>query len=123
MAENRITEQRKRFVEILSQNTRITFRDLKKALVGKKWEEGMNLATLYRIIDAFEAQGLLHEMEIAGERVIFPCQCENPGPNDAVTISFCENCGAIYDVHTKLASPYISSITYARMKSCHACVL
>ena len=123
MPENRITEQRKRFVEILSQNTRITFRDLKKALVGKKGEEGMNLATLYRIIDAFKAQGLLHEMEVAGERVIFPCQCENTSPNDAVSISFCENCGSIYDTHSKLANPYLSSITYARMKSCNACVL
>lgn len=123
MPENRITEQRKKFVELLSQNTRITFRDLKNGLVWKKWEEGMNLATLYRIIDAFEAQWLLHEMEVAGERVIFPCQCENPGKEDAVSISFCENCGMIYDVHTKLSSPYISSMTYARMKSCRSCVL
>ena len=38
----------------------------------------MNLATLYRIVDAFSGQGLIHEMTIAGERVIFPCQCENP---------------------------------------------
>lgn len=123
MPENRITEQRKRFVEILSQNTRITFRDLKKSLVGKKWEVGMNLATLYRIIDAFKAQWLLHEMEVAGERVIFPCQCENSTSNDAINISFCENCGAIYDTHTKLVNPYISSMTYAHMKSCRICVL
>ena len=83
----------------------------------------MNLATLYRIVDAFSEQGLIHEMTIAGERVIFPCQCENPGESDAVSISFCENCGAIYDVHVKLASPYISSTTYARMKSCSGCVI
>lgn len=36
MPESRVTEPRKRFVEILSQNTRITFSDLKKELVGKK---------------------------------------------------------------------------------------
>lgn len=83
----------------------------------------MNLATLYRIVDAFRDQGLIHEMTIAGERVIFPCQCDHAEKDDAITISFCENCGAIYDVHTKLASPYISSITYAHMKSCNACVL
>lgn len=62
-------------------------------------------------------------MDIAGERVIFPCQCENAGKDDAVTISFCENCGAIYDIHSKLVSPYISSVTYNRMKNCNACVI
>ena len=33
MSENRITEQRKRFVEVLGQNPRIPFSDLKKELV------------------------------------------------------------------------------------------
>lgn len=36
MAESRVTEPRKRFVEILGQHTRVTFNDLKKELVGKK---------------------------------------------------------------------------------------
>lgn len=117
---SRITESRKRFVEMLGQSNRITFSDLKKALVDSK---EMNLATLYRIVDAFRDQGLVHEMDIAGERVIFPCQCESASADDAVMISFCENCGAIYDTHTKLTSPYTSSMTYARMKSCTACVI
>ncbi len=120
MTASRITMSRRRFVEELQKSSRVTFSDLKKSLVTSGH---MNLATLYRIVDAFSAQWLVHEMTIAGERVIFPCQCENPGENDAVAVSFCENCGAIYDVHTKLASPFISSMTYARMKSCNACVL
>ena len=119
---SRITLSRKRFVEELGKSSRITFTDLKKELVGK-WDYRMNLATLYRIVDAFRDQGLIHEMTIAGERVIFPCQCDHATREDAVSISFCENCGAIYDVHTKLASPYISSMTYAHMKSCNGCVL
>lgn len=120
MAISRITESRKRFVEEIGKNTRITFSDLKTALVKSG---DMNLATLYRIVDAFSAQWLIHEMAIAGERVIFPCQCEDGVKDDAVSISFCENCGAIYDEHTKLAVPYISSITYARMKTCSACLI
>ena len=36
MAESRVTEPRKRFVEILGQHTRVPFNDLKKELVGKK---------------------------------------------------------------------------------------
>ncbi|MBP6981907.1 transcriptional repressor [Candidatus Gracilibacteria bacterium] len=119
---SRITLSRKRFVEVLGQNTRITFTDLKRDLVGKG-DSRMNLATLYRIVDAFRDEGIIHEMTIAGERVIFPCQCENAHKDDGIVISFCENCGAIYDQHTKLASPYIGSMTYNRMKSCSACVI
>jgi Fe2+ or Zn2+ uptake regulation protein len=123
MAETRITEPRKRFVEALGQTNRITFSDLKNELVGRKWRPGMNLATLYRIVDAFRDQWLIHEMTVAWERVIFPCQCDHATPEDAITISFCENCGAIYDVHSRLANPYLSSITYARMKNCNACMI
>ncbi len=36
MSESRITEPRKRFVELLGQGSRITFSDLRKELVGKK---------------------------------------------------------------------------------------
>lgn len=123
MSESRVTEPRKRFVEILSENSRITFNDLKKALVGKKWEPGMNLATLYRIIDAFKDQGLIHEMSIAGERVIFPCQCIDASGPHAITISFCENCGSIYDTHAKLSANTTYSETFQRLKSCNACVI
>jgi Fe2+ or Zn2+ uptake regulation protein len=49
----RITESRKRFVEILGLAPRTTFSDLKKSLVDSK---EMNLATLYRIVDAFRDQ-------------------------------------------------------------------
>lgn len=87
--DSRITLSRRRFVEMLSQAPKITFSELKKSLVGKN---GMNLATLYRIIDAFKEKSLIHEVTVAGERVIFPCQCENPGEHDAITITFCENC-------------------------------
>lgn len=123
MSASRVTEPRKRFVELLGQNTRITFDDLKKELVGKKGQPGMNLATLYRIVDTFKAQWLIHEMTIAGERVVFTCQCTDGRADDAVTISFCENCGAIYDTHTRLSGSLTMSTTYQQTKSCNACVI
>jgi len=122
MSDTRITEQRKWFVEALGESPRITFADLKKKLVGK-WDSRMNLATLYRIVDAFKAQGLIHEMTIAGERLIFPCQCGDATPTDAITITFCENCGAVYDQHTRITAPYTMMETFARVKSCNACVI
>ena len=83
----------------------------------------MNLATLYRIVDAFKDQGLIHEMTIAGERLIFPCQCSEPTPQDSVTITFCENCGTVYDQHSRLTAPYTMMETFARVKTCKACVI
>lgn len=123
MSESRVTEPRKRFVEALGQSSRITFSDLRKELVGKKWQPGMNLATLYRIVDTFKEQGLIHEMTIAGERVIFACQCADGRADDAVTISFCENCGAIYDTHTRLSGQLTMSNTYQQTKSCASCLI
>ena len=69
-----------------------------------------------------DARAMIEDAQRA-RRVIFPCQCENAHKDDGIVISFCENCGAIYDQHTKLASPYIGSMTYNRMKSCSACVI
>lgn len=83
----------------------------------------MNLATLYRIIDAFKDQGLIHEMNVAGERVIFPCQCIDASGPHAVTISFCENCGSIHDNHAKLSANLTYSETFQRTKSCGVCVI
>jgi Fe2+ or Zn2+ uptake regulation protein len=120
MAETRVTVTRRKFVEILSEQPRITFTELKEKLVTTKI---MNLATLYRIVEAFKNQSLLHEMTIAGERVIFPCQCMDQSDDKAITISFCENCGTVYDKHHKLASNMTMSEAYERLKSCPACVI
>ena len=49
--ESRITESRRRFVSILGEHPQITFSELKKKLIDTK---EMNLATLYRIVDAFK---------------------------------------------------------------------
>lgn len=122
MPKTRLTETRKRFARFISQHSYITMSDIKKQLAGKG-DGRMDMATIYRTIDVFKKQWFLHEMEIAGERVIIPCKCENATPHDAVTISFCENCGMIFDVHTPLASPYTSSITYNHMKNCSACIV
>jgi hypothetical protein len=62
-------------------------------------------------------------MEIAGERLIFPCQCHDASPHDAVMITFCENCGSVYDQHTRLTPPYTKMETYAHVKSCQSCVI
>ncbi|MBS9784301.1 transcriptional repressor [Candidatus Gracilibacteria bacterium] len=120
MATTRITEPRRRFVEIISQHTHITFKELKETLVSGK-DATMDLATLYRIVDAFKKEGLIHEMKVAGERVIFASRSENSG--DGVIITFCENCGSITDEHIPLPSNHTFMETHARVKSCDDCVI
>ena len=83
----------------------------------------MDLATLYRIVETFKQQHLIHEVEIAGERVIFPCKAEHTTDNDAIIITFCENCGAIYDEHSPLPKNYSKSQTIAHIKSCSNCII
>lgn len=62
-------------------------------------------------------------MTIAGERLIFTCQCSDGRADDAITISFCENCGAIYDTHTRISGQLTLSNTYQQTKSCSGCVI
>lgn len=83
----------------------------------------MNLATLYRIVDAFRDQGLIHEITIAGERVIFPCQCAQSSKDDSITLTFCENCGTVYDEHKKMPPEFTVLETFGRVRSCNACVI
>ncbi|MBP9779771.1 transcriptional repressor [Candidatus Gracilibacteria bacterium] len=116
--ESRITQSRRRFVSVLGERPQITFSELKKELIDTK---EMNLATLYRIVDAFKEKGLLHEMTIANERVIFPCQCSDPKENDTITHSFCHNCGTILDTHTRSQAHIVSSITTIQTKNCTRC--
>ena len=116
--ESRITESRRRFVSILGERPQITFSELKKELIDTKV---MNLATLYRIVDAFKEKWLLHEITIAGERVIFPCQCSEPKENDTIVHSFCHNCWTILDTHTRSQAHIIHSESIVQTKNCTRC--
>lgn len=122
MTDSRITRQRRIFVEMIGQLGRTTFAELKKMLVGKG-EGKMDITTLYRIIETFEKQGLIHAIEVGGERIIVPVKAERVSDNDALTITLCENCGAIYDEYSPLPHNYSQSITHARIKSCSACMI
>jgi hypothetical protein len=62
-------------------------------------------------------------MTIAGERVIFPCQCMDQSDDKAIIISFCENCGTVYDKHAKLPGNMTMSESYERLKTCPVCVI
>ncbi len=120
--DSRITMHRRRFAEVVSQKPHITFTELKKLFVTKK--EGMNLATLYRIIDAFKLQGLIHEIELGGERVIFLCHCMDRAETEkGIIITACTNCLSIVDNHFALEAPVTDSTTIQYVRSCGNCVL
>lgn len=122
MSESRITRPRIIFAETLNSFGQISFSELKKLLVGK-WEGKMDTTTLYRVIELFKKQWLLHEIMIDGERVLFLCKAKNSTTHDAVIITFCENCGRIYDEHIPLAQGVSSQYTEIRTKMCKNCMI
>ena len=70
MTDTRITRPRRIFVEYIGTVGKATFTDLKANLVGK-WEGKMDLTTLYRMIEIFKSQGLIHEVKHQNERIVF----------------------------------------------------
>jgi Fe2+ or Zn2+ uptake regulation protein len=117
---SRITIPRTEFAQILADTDRIPFVDLRKALVdsGK-----MNNSTLYRMIADFGEKGMIHDVHILGERMILPCQCHDVHTNDAVHITFCTNCGALTDEHTRSGGHILSSHTTTIVKNCEKCIV
>lgn len=119
MADIRITQPRRLFASTISQFQNISFSELKKILVGK-WEGKMDNTTLYRIIDTFKSQWLLHEVNTKWERILFLAGTYNP-KSDAVHITVCENCGNIETKYTPLPNNITHSITENRTSSCNKC--
>ncbi len=117
--EPRSTHARKRFLDILSSTKRLTFTELKDLLISTK---EMNLVTLYRIIDTFKEQGIIHELDMAGERVFFLCSCTEKKEETAVEISYCTKCSEIQDTHSPVDPSVESSQTFIKTKFCKNCI-
>lgn len=116
--EPRITHGRKRFLEVIAESPRTTFSELKESLILTK---EMNLVTLYRIIDAFKEQGLIHELDMNGERIFFSCSCTDKDTENAVQISYCTKCEDIQDTHSVTDPSVSSSETVVKTKFCKNC--
>lgn len=119
MSEARITKPRRLFVEVMGNYDKVSFSELKKILVDES-DDKIDITTLYRTIDVFKKQGLIHEVEWKGERYFFLSTADN-SEGSAIVVSVCENCWNMFDSRKKLSENLVSSYEEQRLKNCSNC--
>lgn len=120
MSEARITRPRRLFIEALQKTQKSTFSELKTELVGK-WSEKIDLTTLYRVVETFVRQGIVHEIEQNGEKIIFFAS-ENFDPKKLSSeIIVCEKCGHIETKYENLPETITSRHIVSRKSECENC--
>lgn len=120
MTTTRITRPRRLFVDALSQKEKMTFSELKDILVGK-WEHKMDLTTLYRVIEIFKKQGLIHEIDHKNEKVLFFSGENFHSGKNSSEIIICENCGHIETKYDLLPANTLEQNIVTRLKDCEHC--
>lgn len=111
------TIHRRHILSYLEHEKTISLRALKGAFV----ESGeMNQTTLYRILDKFLDEWLLHRADFAGEKYFTLCRCHEKKA-EAVKLKCCVNCHTIEDVHAPLPDMSLKSETIELVKHCEKC--
>ncbi len=112
------TIHRRHILSFLDQERTASLRFLKQTFVDSG---EMNQTTLYRILDRFLQDGLIHRAEFAGEKYFTRCRCN--ASNDAVKLQCCINCHTIEENHTPLPPDALSSETIELTKHCKKCTI
>ncbi len=110
------TIHRRHILSFLESHEKTNFEALKKAFVETK---DMNTTTLYRIIEAFKKEWILHEIEIDRERILITCHSH---ADEWVKLSYCMNCRDISESHFPLAPDAIKSEQKEYLKHCPKCL-
>lgn len=120
MSDTRITRPRRLFVEAIGAKNQATFSELKDILVGKG-EDKIDLTTLYRSVETFKKQGIIHEINHENERIIFLAG-ENFHPKKvAAELHFCENCQKTSAKYSPLPSACVFREIVNITTSCSYC--
>lgn len=80
----------------------------------------MNQTTLYRILEKFIQEWIIHRAEFGGEKFFTLCQCEKK-KEEAIRLKCCVSCHNIEDNHTSLPPESLSSETIELVKYCDKC--
>lgn len=80
----------------------------------------MNQTTLYRIMDKFLEEWIIHRADFSGEKFFTLCQCKKE-TDEAIKLKCCVNCHTIEDAHSPLASDTMRSETIELVKCCDKC--
>lgn len=80
----------------------------------------MNQTTLYRILEKFHDEGLLHKVDFEGEKYFTLCQC-HATKEEAIKLKCCLNCHTIEEGHSPLPPLTLKSETVEYVTACNQC--
>lgn len=80
----------------------------------------MNQTTLYRILEKFLSESLIHRVDFTSEKYFTLCQCYKR-KSEAVRLKCCINCYNIEDSHSPLNPESLKSETIELVKHCEKC--
>ena len=111
------TLHRRNIREKFETNTSITFTELKGIFVSTK---EMNQTTLYRILEAFLREGILHEITLGNERIFTLCK-HHEKEESGIKLTYCTKCSHIEETHFPLSEDAIKSESIEFLKCCTDC--
>ncbi len=111
------TIHRRHILSFFESHKAASLSELKENFVGTS---EMNQTTLYRILDKFIEEWIIHKAEFASEKYFTLCQCHKDNEK-AVKLKCCVNCHSIEDAHTPLAPDAMKSETIELVKICNHC--
>lgn len=109
------TIHRRRVLEYFQTKESITFSELKKQFLETK---EMNPTTLYRILDTFLREHIIHEIRVNDERIFTLCHGHK---EEWVKLSYCTKCSHIAESHFPLSPEALKSESVEYLKSCPFC--
>lgn len=80
----------------------------------------MNQTTLYRILEKFLSESIVHKAEFNNEKFFTLCECQSKN-TEAVKLKCCISCYTIKDNHTPLSPESVRSETIELVKHCEKC--
>lgn len=110
------TIHRRHILSFLEKEKTLSLKRLKDRFVSTN---EMNQTTLYRILERFLCEGMVHKVEFDGEKYFTLCQCGKK--EEAVKLKCCINCHDIEENHSPLSPDTLKSETIEFVKACNHC--
>jgi Fe2+ or Zn2+ uptake regulation protein len=110
------TIHRRHLLESFEEKMTLSFSELKKKFIETR---EMNQTTLYRLLEKFESEWLIHRANFGWEKYFTLCWCQKK--EEAVKLKCCVHCHTIEEEHFPLPPESLKSETIELLKSCEKC--
>lgn len=110
------TIHRRNILAFLEKEKQASLTELKKNFVDVG---DMNQTTLYRILERFKSEGIIHEVEGKQGRVFIKC-CQSHA-DEGVKISECLSCHTFWESHFPLPVDTVEATIVEKIKYCTHC--